>query len=92
VTKNPDRPKTVALIEPKYPTAALQERLYIFNFKTMIKKTLACTLLLMISYHFVLETNTGNSWSVSQHQWQDNIIKAEHFMFSITDSIDGVIC
>ena len=55
----------------------------------MTKKTVILALLFLVSYHFVLKTNTGTSWSVSQHQWQDNMIKEEKFLFT-AEYKDGI--
>lgn len=53
----------------------------------MIKKSLIVVSLLLISWSILIKYNP---FSISQHQWQDNIITAEKFMFD-NDSINNVI-
>ena len=53
----------------------------------MIKKSLVVTILLLICWSLFISLNP---FSVSQHQWQDNIVSAEKFIYD-TESADNLI-
>jgi len=53
----------------------------------MIKKSIVFTIFLLICWNFLIK---NKPFSLSQHQWQDNIISAEKFIYDI-DSIDNLI-
>jgi hypothetical protein len=53
----------------------------------MIKKSIIFTIFLLICWNFLIQYKP---FSLSQHQWQDNIISAEKFIYDI-DSIDNLI-
>ncbi len=47
----------------------------------MIKKTFLTTLLLFLLYWLFVEKLAPKWWHASQHQWQDNIINAQSFLY-----------
>ena len=47
----------------------------------MIKKTIITTLFLFISYTLFIAFYAPSWWHASQHQWQENVIKAQHFLY-----------
>ncbi|MCB9033312.1 MAG: hypothetical protein H6553_05705 [Chitinophagales bacterium] len=53
----------------------------------MIRKTIIFTIFLLLTWSIFLRYN---SFSISQHQWQANIVNAEKFIYD-TDSFDNVI-
>lgn len=53
----------------------------------MIKKSIIFTIFLLVCWGFFIN---NRPFSLSQHQWQDNIISAEKFIFDL-DSIDNLI-
>jgi hypothetical protein len=57
----------------------------------MIKKSLLFALILFISYTLFVLFLAPKWWNASQHQWQDNLIKAQHYIYSDSDSITNVI-
>lgn len=56
----------------------------------MIKKTLFISLLLLILYSFLI-IKYSPKWEVTQHQWQDNLIKAQSFLYNETDTFKNII-
>ncbi len=62
---------------------------FIFNFK-MIKKTIFTFLILSISYGLFVQISKPK-WLVIQHQWQDNMLKAQSFLFDENRCIENVI-
>jgi hypothetical protein len=57
----------------------------------MIKKTLITTLIAFIAYSAFVAFFAPKWWFASQHQWQDNIIKAQKFIYDDQDSYDNII-
>ncbi|MEO8174620.1 MAG: hypothetical protein ABI581_16110 [Sediminibacterium sp.] len=56
----------------------------------MIKRTLFTALIFLLIYTvFVRLVNPG--LYVSQHQWQDNAIKAQNYVYEVSDTVDNVI-
>lgn len=58
---------------------------------SMIKKSLFVFLLLIISYLLFIQHIANPDKYTSEHQWQDNQILAQNFLYSSTDSIQNVI-
>jgi hypothetical protein len=56
----------------------------------MIKRILIVTVILFILYSAFVGFVAPTWWTASQHQWQDNVIKAEKFIYD-TDSAENVI-
>jgi len=48
----------------------------------MIKKTILTALVLFLGYSFFIKAIAPRWWQTSQHLWQDNIIKAQKFIYS----------
>lgn len=57
----------------------------------MIKKTILTALLLFALYTIYVAKFAPNWWHASQHLWQDNIIKAQKFLYNESDTIENVI-
>lgn len=57
----------------------------------MIRKALLTAVVLLVSYSAYVMFLAPPSWAGSQHEWQDNLIKAENFIYSETDSFEHVI-
>lgn len=57
----------------------------------MIRKALITAALLLVSYSAYIAFLAPASWAGSQHEWQDNLIKAENFIYSERDSFEHVI-
>lgn len=57
----------------------------------MIKKTLATFLIIFVAYTVTVTYIVDPNRIVSEHQWQDNQIKVQSYLFSNTDSLDAVI-
>ncbi len=55
----------------------------------MVKKTLFVFILLFAGYTFTLMLMPGSS--VSQHQWQENVVKGEKYIYNQSDTISNVI-
>jgi hypothetical protein len=56
----------------------------------MIKKTIFIAFLFFVCYTFFV-LNAPKWWYASQHQWQDNVIKAQEFIYNENDTIQNVI-
>jgi hypothetical protein len=56
----------------------------------VIRKSIIIAILLFISYCFFI-VKSPRWWHASQHQWQENIIKAQDFIYESHDSIKSVI-
>ena len=57
----------------------------------MIKRIISLTIILFITYSFFVISIAPKWWHASQHQWQDNIIKAQNFVYSNTDSFNNIL-
>lgn len=57
----------------------------------MIKKTLAVAAILLVLYTLFVLFFAPKWWYASQHQWQDNLIKAQHYLYDESDTIRNVI-
>ncbi len=57
----------------------------------MIKKTLVTFLILFCAYTFIVTYVVDPNRVVSEHQWQDNQIKTQRYLFSDNDSISAII-
>ncbi len=56
----------------------------------MIKKSILCAILFFLLYSLAVTKNPLKWWSVSQHQWQENMIKAQNFIYD-QDSFKNVL-
>lgn len=56
----------------------------------MVKKALVTFLLIFVAYTVIVTYATDPNRVISEHQWQDNQIKAQDYLFSNTDSIKAV--
>lgn len=56
----------------------------------MIVKSICVTIFLFITYSFLVLLKPIY-WQTSQHQWQDNVIKAQRYLYSDSDTMDNVI-
>ena len=63
--------------------------LSIFNFNYMIKKTIIVFIVLFGVYTFIILLNP--SISATQHQWQDNVVRAEKYIYDESDTINNLI-
>lgn len=57
----------------------------------MIKKTLVTFLILFCAYTVIVTYVADPNHAVSEHQWQDNQIKTQTYLFSENDSINAII-
>jgi hypothetical protein len=57
----------------------------------MIRKALITSAVLLVSYSVYVAFLAPASWTGSQHEWQDNLIKAENFIYNERDSFEHVI-
>lgn len=57
----------------------------------MIKKTILLCFILLLGYTLVVVFVSDPNKYVSEHQWQDNQIKAQNYIYSNTDSIENII-
>lgn len=57
----------------------------------MIKKTLVTFLIIFAAYTIIVTYIADPNRIVSEHQWQDNQIKTQQYLFSDTDSISAII-
>ena len=64
--------------------------LYIFNFD-MIKKTLLTFLIIISTYIIFIQYFSNPDKYTSEHQWQDNQITVQRFLYNHTDSINHFI-
>jgi hypothetical protein len=55
----------------------------------MIKKTIYYALSLFLAYTIMIWFKPD--WDTSQHQWQDNLIKAQQYIYENNDSMQNVI-
>jgi hypothetical protein len=58
---------------------------------TMVKKTIITFVTLFIIYAIFVAFFAPKWWHASQHQWQDNIIKAQNFLYDESDTIQNLI-
>jgi hypothetical protein len=56
----------------------------------MIKRTILTAIILFVSYTFFV-IYAPKWWSASQNQWQNNVIKAQKFIYNPNDSIQNLI-
>lgn len=64
-------------------------RLFISNFNFMIKKTILVFVILFATYNCIVIFNPGIS--APQQQWQDNVVKAEKYIYDKSDTVSNVI-
>lgn len=57
----------------------------------MIKKALLSFFIIFITYTIIVTYVIDRHKFVSEHQWQDNQIKAQEYLYSNTDSIQNII-
>ena len=57
----------------------------------MIKRVIILTSILFISYSLFVISIAPKWWHASQHQWQDNVIKAQNFVYNNTDSFSNIL-
>lgn len=57
----------------------------------MVKKTLLSFILIFIAYTVIVTYVADPHRFVSEHQWQDNQIKAQEYLYSNTDSVENII-
>ncbi len=57
----------------------------------MIKKIFITAIVLFILYTLCIIYVIPKSWHASQHQWADNVIKAQNFLYDKSDSVQNVI-
>jgi hypothetical protein len=57
----------------------------------MIKRTIIVAILLFITYSIFVISFAPRWWNASQHQWQDNVIKAQKFIYNDKDAYNNVI-
>ena len=57
----------------------------------MIKKALLSFFIIFITYTIIVTYVVNPHKFVSEHQWQDNQIKAQEYLYSNTDSIQNII-
>lgn len=57
----------------------------------MVRKTLLLAGLLFVMYSVFVAFLAPTWWSASQHQWQDNVVKAQKFIYNERDSYENVI-
>ncbi|SHF54354.1 hypothetical protein [Dysgonomonas macrotermitis] len=57
----------------------------------MVKKTLLLFFILFAAYTLVVVYVADPNRYISEHQWQDNQIKTQRYLFSDTDSIEAII-
>ncbi|PXV62795.1 hypothetical protein CLV62_11711 [Dysgonomonas alginatilytica] len=57
----------------------------------MVKKTLLSFFIIFIAYTIIVTFVTDSHRFVSEHQWQDNQIKAQEYLYSDTDSVENII-
>ncbi len=57
----------------------------------MIKKTLATFLLIFVSYTIIITCIADPNRVISEHQWQDNQIKVQDYLFSDNDSLNMIV-
>jgi hypothetical protein len=56
----------------------------------MIKKTILTSLVLLIMYSVFVEF-APEWWNASQNQWQENVVKAQHFIYDKNSGVQNVI-
>lgn len=57
----------------------------------MIKKALLSFFIIFITYTIIITYVVDRHKFVSEHQWQDNQIKAQEYLYSNTDSVEKII-
>jgi hypothetical protein len=57
----------------------------------MIKRTIIVAILLFVTYSIFVISFAPRWWNASQHQWQDNIIKAQKLIYNDKDTYPNVI-
>jgi len=57
----------------------------------MIKKTILTAVTLFTIYSIYVAFFAPKWWHAAQHQWQENIIKAQNFLYNESDTIQNVI-
>lgn len=57
----------------------------------MIKKTLLSFFIIFLTYTIIVTYVVDRHKFVSEHQWQDNQIKAQEYLYSNTDSVETII-
>lgn len=57
----------------------------------MIKKALLSFFIIFITYTIITTYVVDRHKFVSEHQWQDNQIKAQEYLYSNTDSVENII-
>lgn len=57
----------------------------------MIKKALLSFFIIFITYTIITTYVADSHRFVSEHQWQDNQIKAQEYLYSNTDSLENII-
>lgn len=57
----------------------------------MIKKTLLSFFIIFMTYTIIVTYVVDRHKFVSEHQWQDNQIKAQEYLYSNTDSVQNII-
>lgn len=57
----------------------------------MIKKTLVTFFIIFVTYTVIITYFVDPNRIVSEHQWQDNQIKTQNYLFSDTDSLNAII-
>ncbi len=57
----------------------------------MTRKIFFTATILLTTYSIFVSQFAPRWWRASQHQWQDNFIKAQHFLYDNTDSYQSII-